>query len=486
MPDIKIVQGAKNNSIMLANYMIDHATIQGQHFAYSEKEKMLYVYNGRIYEPFEDIDLDRFFREFMVQYQITEIWKNSRLSEITRALKVSESIPRVEMDNEGNKMCFKNGILDLDTMDFVPHSPSYHFASYIDSDYLPEVGDNPKVFKEVLNKIFWKNTGDMGPDFETIKMIQRVGGALIFPKNKLKQLFIFLGGGANGKSMLFNVFSMFFPADRVTYMTLGDLSRKTCDRSGLFWSWLNISTEAKGETIDSEEIKKIIYGEGIVYRKKFKDDMTLIPKTKCVVASNSRPYFNDTSYGLERRLTVISCNSRFVPLEMYKKIVNPDRSSVFLAEDDDALMDKLKAEAPQILNYFLVGLRELIELGWQLPRSENVERAKEEYVKENDTVGTWLRDNYEVDYDGFGVTVNEILASYREWYYSNVSTRALNFAVNTMGGRIKEIFRIEPVRILKNGSKITAYKLKKKYESIDDGGPVDEFVRGYTKRDTLF
>lgn len=480
MPDIQLVQSAKNNSILLANYMVDHATISGQYFAYSEQERMLYAYNGKIYEPFEGIDLDRFFHEFMVRFQITESWKNGRLSEISRALKVNGAIPRVEMNNEGNKICFKNGVLNLDTQEFVPHSPSFYFSTMVEADYLPELGAAPEVFMEVLEKIFWKirrTTNDGEPDYPTINMIKRIGGALLFPKNKLRQLYIFLGGGANGKSVLFNTFSMFFPSDRVTYMTLSDLSNKGFDRSGLVNSWLNISTETKGESINSEEIKKLVYGEGIVLRRKGLPDTTLMPKTKCVVASNTRPYFNDTSYGLERRLTVVSCNSRFVPQEMYEKTLNPEGNGIFLAEDDDVLMAKLEAEKSVILNFFLDGLRELIDLNWQLPKSESVSKAKEDYLKDNDTVGSWLRENFEFNPES-NTPVIDILAEYREWYRDNVSSKPLNFAVNTMGARIREIFRLEPTRYVRDKAKLTAYQLTHKYEPIFDEPGHDEIIFG--------
>lgn len=451
---------------MLANHMIEDATISGKHFAYSKSEQMLYCFDGIIYREFERIDLDKFFHDFMVQYEITEEWKASRLSEVERAMRVNDKVPRVEMNDYDNRICFRNGVLDMVNLEMKPHATNDYFSRYVDVDYNPEVGAKPKVFIEVLEKIFFKaSIGE--PDQQTIDLIQCIGGALIFPKNKLRQLFMFLGGGSNGKSILMNVFALFFPVENITYLSLEELGTKNLERARLLKSAINFCSEEKGGNINSEEIKRIVYGEGITVRRKNKEAVEFIPNTKIVVAANNRPFFNDTSYGLERRLTIVSFDNMFLPLSKYNKVKNATEQGVFVAEDDDILMAALKKERTQILNFFLEGLKKLVDNKWEMPESLSVKKTKEEYLSSNDTVGTWLRDNFTVSHTR-ELSISQLLSEYREWYHDNVSTRSLNFAANTLGMRIKEIFKTKPIRRVVNGKKITFYKLEKKYEQDSD------------------
>jgi phage/plasmid-associated DNA primase len=166
---------------------------------------------------------------------------------------------------------------------------------------------------------------------------------------------------------------------------------------------------------------------------------------------------------MERRLVIISFNNRFVSANEYGKYIEPEKSGVYLAEDDDELMNAIRAEKAQILNYFIKGLQEIMNNNWQLGESENTKITKQDYVRSNDTVGTWLTDNYMVDQYQVGpiVTVSQLLQEYREWYAQNVSTRSLNYSSVSMGMKVKDVFRIESERIFLDGKKQSTYRLIK-------------------------
>jgi putative DNA primase/helicase len=319
-----------------------------------------------------------------------------------------------------------------------------------------------------MQKIFYDSSKGR-PDETTMEVIRCLGGALIFPKNKLRQLTIFLGGGSNGKSVIMNVLGMFFSKEHTTYLSLEELSAKNFERSRLLKSRINFCKEQKGGQIDSEEIKAIVYGEGVTIRRKNKEAVEFIPRTKIVVAANSRPYFNDTSYGLERRLTIVSFDNTFFKRGKYSKVKDPEKQGVFLAEDDDELMNKLKKEKSQILNYFIVGLKRLIDNNWELPESMATKEIKDEYLEGNDTIGTWLKDNYEVDETKkSSILATDILIKYRQWYSENVSTKPLNYATSTLGTKISEIFRVKSIRKTYLGRRLTGYPLIEKYATEND------------------
>ena len=72
----------------------------------------------------------------------------------------------------------------------------------------------------------------------------------------------------------------------------------------------------------------------------------------------------------------------------------PFTQPVAVSERDDALADKLRAEYPQILAWMIEGA-----LAWQdakLGRPEQVEKAVNEYMVSEDSLGAWLEDCAEV------------------------------------------------------------------------------------------
>ena len=464
--DSNIVKSAKNNSITLASLMLEQIKIDGKYAIYEKSQRMIYLFNGISYDPFEEIDIDKFLQEFFIQNGITEIWKSNRLSEIKRAMLVNSSLPRVSLDEYSNLLCFKNCILNMDTMETLPHSKDYYFSSAINVDFLPNA-PSPLKFNEFLKSTFRKRNGEI--DYDTMDNAIKAMGYLIYPQNKgikLPKLFLFLGEGANGKSMLMDIIKMFFLEKSISYLTLEQLSSCSFERTKLIGSRINISTEAKETGVDAEEIKKIISGEGITIRPLFKEAFSFYPTTKICIASNTRPYFKDSTYGILRRLYILDFPNRFIPMDKYNELVkrkqDPAKSSIYPAGDYQKMMDEFRAEASGILNLFLDGLLSLKSQEWILGESEATKELTADYSKSNDQLGMWLIDNFHIDDDPNNksyYTATDILHTYREWYYLNVSQRALNLSAISVSTKIKETFRIESDRVYQNGKQVRAFRL---------------------------
>ncbi len=455
----------KKNSVLLASYILaaNPPMVQSQ--------GLLYRYNDKFYDVVDDMFIDRIIMEFFKAEKLTELWKTGRITEIKRAFYADQTVVQEveQMDSHPGMLCLDNGVFDVNKMVLVPHDPKYHFTSSIDVKYDPAQTATP-VFSKFINSLFTDEHDKV--DNETVENIIRLGGYLLYPEIKIPKLFLFLGEGANGKSLLIDVYSMFFNKRNISYLTLENLSSVNFVRTPLLKSRLNISTEAKSNAVDAEEIKKIISGEGITINPKFKEPMEFKPNTKIIIASNTRPYFNDTTHGLDRRLFIIAFKNRFVEPHLYKLIKNPTVSRVFPAEEYNALMKGIRAEKSAIFNLFLAALCELMNNGFSIKETLNSVEIKEDYKEGSDTAGYFLTEHYELDDTKFTfVTPDQVLAHYRDWYKANVSERPLNYSSIALGKKICDLFRTQSDKIPStDGGRMRVYYLKRKQDGNEELG----------------
>lgn len=486
---------AKANSVYLAGHLIAAQQPMVQ------CKNILFLFNGKFYDPVSPEDLDKMVYKFLEKEDMTDLWKTGRLTEIKRAIMANEqSVPVIEqMDSQPGVLCLNNGILNIKNRTLHHHDPSFYFTSCVDVDFDKNMKLAPR-FVKFMETMFTDENGQV--DNDTIVNLLRIGGYLLYPGVKIPKMFLFLGEGANGKSLLMETYQLFFHSKNISYLTLEQLSSDHFIRSRLLGSRINISTEAKGSEVNAEEIKKIISGEGITVNKKYAEPIEFFPITKILIASNTRPYFNDTTHGIDRRLYIVAFKNRFVDrvamAGMTDKAARQQR--IFLAEDHDELLAAIKSEKSAILNMFLTALEDLeTNCKWALPESVNSQETREEYKAGSDIVGHFLKEHYEAHDNQFGVeySADEILAHYRQWYRENVKDMPLNYSSIAMAKKIKDQFRIDSVQkkvkdMVGNTSAKRMFKLQQKpddqlernFSSAEEvGGPVQKSLLETDPRD---
>lgn len=466
----EMVQENKTKAIFLVQ-----AIIEDNPSIVREKEN-LYMYSNdkNHYEILTDRKIEGLFYRLIIDNQIIEQWKLNRISEVKKAIKNETSIKEVTFNNYENLLPFKNGILDIETKELLPHSPEHYFSYLIPIDYDPTARDCGHFINFLLKSV--------NNDKDTFKKICHIGGYLLYPKiqKNLEKIFIFLGEGANGKGVLFEVLRMFFDKQHTSSLDLSTLSQKSFERATIVGSRVNFCTENKSSKIDAEEIKAIVSGEPIVINEKFKDPYDYTPQLKIVMSANDKPYFNDTSDGIKRRLYFVRFPNTFLPKEEYDQIKNPEKKGYMLAENKDVLLSKLKNELPAILNLFLAGIEQLKKNGWKIEETENSRELKEEFLENQDRLATFLTDYYEEDEseNPLGISCEDVLVHYREYYRENVDERGAKMSATRIGMKIINLFRIKGKRdTIASGTsvkKITLYPLKRVYAPTQSGEVVEE------------
>jgi P4 family phage/plasmid primase-like protien len=431
--------------------------------------KNLYLFNGKCYDLITDDTVKEMFHAFCIEYGITNKWR--LLGQVVESLFSYQGIPRVnKMNDHSNLVCVKNGIIDLNSRELIPHSPSYYFNSFADVDYDPNVTDCPH-FTNYLNQTF---NGDQ----DTISNIIRLGGYLLDSECRANKMFMFDGNGGNGKSVMIDTFSMFFTVSetnsQVTAISLSDLASDKFKKSDLIYSRFNQCAEEKKGYIDAEEIKKIISGDLINVRGLYRDTITFRPNCKLIVACNGLPKFTDTTNGIYRRLCLIRFKNYYIDEHEFAKVQHAKERRIFLKDPD--LLDNIKLEKTAILNLFLDGLVSLRENKYQFIDSDDSRDAIEEFKTASDAVREFLNENYVIDFKGEEPIMN-IYEHYKRWYGSNVSDSSVKLRSAEMGKRIKETFGIDSAgrktvwnTVSNEYEKLTYYNLSRiKVEAPDDG-----------------
>jgi len=423
----------------------------------------MYRYNGKCYDLVSDKDLDAIFLKFCMDYGITKAW--TKVNSTIRAFLVFPNKTEIEkMNDYENLICLNNGILNIHTKEFIPHSKDYYFDSFVNIDYNPNAKKCP-VFVEYLNHTF-------NNDKETIANIIRLGGYLLDTSCAAERMFIFDGGGANGKSVLINTFQLLFAEDQITPLSLDVMASNSFSKELLIKSRVNFCAEQKKGFLDSEEIKKIITGDKIEVNRKFKISLSFTPKTKIVVACNGMPTFKDTTHAIYRRLLIIRFKNRYLSKVEYDQLKGFEKKNSYLK--DNKLFEKIKLEMPAILNLFISGLIDLRENNYEFIDSADSQVAMNEYKKDADTIREFFEDNYKTDDDG-DISIAEIYEHYRFWYRQNVQDAgSIKFRTNELAKRIKEIFFLDPHRRglyynkdTQQNERSTFYKLKKFKEELE-------------------
>ena len=171
-------------------------------------------------------------------------------------------------------------------------------------------------------------------DENKLKVILECLGCMLAPVSKFGKIFIWYGGGANGKSLLIKLMSLIM-GDLMTHGNVLAINDKFA-LEGVMNGICNVTDDVGITTIrETGILKSIIDGSEIEVHRKYRSSVKWKPNSQFVMCCNEIPRINDTTKGMIRRLA-------FIQFDMQLK---DDEIDVFL-------LDKLKAD-PDGLRYLM-------------------------------------------------------------------------------------------------------------------------------------
>lgn len=206
----------------------------------------------------------------------------------------------VKFNENPYTIVFKNGVLDIETMNFTQMSPDKPESIQIDAYY------HPNVKSQVVDEYFQTVT-DGNKDVEQL-LYEAIGYSML-KTNELQKAFMLVGGGRNGKSTFLDLVKAILGRDNYTAISFKDLSN-TFRTSALNNKLASLAGDISATPLtDSDLAKSIISGEEIMIEQKYKDAHAKTLFATLFFAANKLPRTPDQSFGFYRRFTIIPFNA---------------------------------------------------------------------------------------------------------------------------------------------------------------------------------
>jgi putative DNA primase/helicase len=375
-----------------------------------------YLWTGRHYREHPEESLERDLYEFLGGALARA--KNGdlgpfnptkhKVQEIVHALRRSTLVPRhwempfwlrrSENKPAGELISCRNGILNLQTRELLPHDPLFFTTNCLAVDYDPKP-PKPKRFRQFLEEL-WPTGKDGNRDEEAELTLLEIMGYLLTSDTRQQKIFLIVGPARAGKGTIVFLLEHLLGEDNMTYQTLNSLT-------GDFGRWplidkkLCVTTDARlesgGKAAGSitEHLLSISGGDSQTINRKNQEFWNGKLAVRFLITTNELPTIRDAS-GL--------IASRFILLKL---------TVSFLDKEDLTLQSTLVPELPGILNLALDGLDRLRGRGhFNMPKSsrESIRELEDLASPVRAFVREWCGTDPSWD-----VAVKELYDAYKTW-----------------------------------------------------------------------
>lgn len=237
-------------------------------------------------------------------------------------------------------------------------------------------------------------------DRDLIEFMRRALGYCITGDRREQVLMFWYGTGANGKSVLaeflqwlIGSYSIKLPASALM-QSKGE--RHPTELAQLRGKRLAISSELDESSFFNESLIKELTGDNTLSARFMRQDFFEFAMTqKHVVIGNFKPRLKGGDPAMARRLLLV-----------------PFLASFKGSARDTHMLDKLKAEAPAILNWIVGGAVAWHAEGLAVP--EAVRAASSDYMADNDDLALWMEECCEIAVDA-QCKAGDAYASFSAW-----------------------------------------------------------------------
>ena len=293
-----------------------------------------YEYIGGVYIHRYEPEINQWIMELAKDKQTRQV-----LNEVSTTLKNRHFI-RPEKLNYSNLLNLKNGMIDLNNLDFetlkiIEHAPKYLSTIRLNVEFDEKASclNWLKFLKEIFPE-----------DVEGYKMkiLQEFFGLCLTKDTEFEKCLWMIGKGANGKSVIAAILQVLVGEENSTSIAMESLVESHY-QADLFGKLVNVCSEPKSKSkVCDELLKRIISGDSLQAAGKFKKSLKFTPFCKVVICANNHPRVDDRTEGYWRKLLILDFKRQFSE-----------------KEQDKGLKKKLIKELDGIFLWALYGLRNL-------------------------------------------------------------------------------------------------------------------------------
>jgi putative DNA primase/helicase len=203
-------------------------------------------------------------------------------------------------------------------------------------------------------------------------------GYIFIPTERLKleKVLFLYGGGANGKSVLYDIIRALLGIHNTSEYSLQSLTDVNgYSRAQIADMLVNYAGEINGK-LESSRFKSLASGEPIEARLPYRDPFIIENYAKFIFNTNELPKEVEFTHGYFRRFLILVFGVTIPESEQNKGLAN----------------EIIKDELAGVFNWILIGLERLLTNG-KFSESPSTDRALNEFKTESDTVKRFLEEN---------------------------------------------------------------------------------------------
>lgn len=378
----------------------------------------IYMFNGIVYELLDNETLDRLILKELRE-PIAEIGRPEIISAIRAFVKKEPKLVIDDPTIDPNYIVFRNGRLDLRTMEFTDNDPLVFQTSYLNFNY-DRYNTHCPNFERYLESV---SGGD--PDIKELML--QTHGYIASCSMDAKSFFLFIGEGDTGKSLTIGLDTMFFPNDFVSTIELQALGDKF-STGNLANVRLNVGGDLPNKPLTPDVVKHVkgITGNDMMTaEKKFVQPFSFKPTCKLVFATNHPLVLQQRDDQFCERLVVIPFDNK----------IPKDRQ-------DHDLLNKLRDELPAIFNMILEAFLRLRKNNFEFKKVVNLSNYVAIPLSESgsvshleEAVDDFVSIHYEITGDsGDFVSIKQLYAEFNAYYLQH-------YNLNTNQDKFSKAFR---------------------------------------------
>jgi putative DNA primase/helicase len=276
---------------------------------------------------------------------------SSQIVAVRRAILANDRI-QVEKLGCENMVCLNNGVLDLDSMTFMPHDPKYLFDYKLNVTWKASYTNSPPPTPAFDTFLQMASGGDQDWMMRALEII----GCILVNDCKTKSFYLLQGEGDSGKSVFGNMLKEFFDAKQVSALSLYDFDGRF-SMAAIAESKLNLSMDLTNGTLTEKaaaQLKMLTGGDMISVEQKNKPIFSTYVRCSLL-------------FGTNHRLKAASMND---PAFVHRICYLPFRRSVPRELQDRNLNAKLRHEMFGIFCKAVVAYKNLVARGYEFSGSQ--------------------------------------------------------------------------------------------------------------------
>lgn len=368
-----------------------------------------YWYENGYYRLISDSELKGIIKKHITDFDIT-LLKMRDVDEVFKNLSTDlRFVNEDELNANENIINFQNGLLYLDTLQLKEHTPEIYSTIQIPCNWDPKesVLNGAPVFSKFLDTFTGENK-------EKQKfLLQYIGVCLSnISGYRMKKSLFMVGKGNTGKSQLKALAEKLLGYGNSAAIDLSELEQRF-GTSKIYGKRLSGSSDMSYVSVNELKVfKQITGGDSIFAEFKGKPAFEFVYKGLMWFCTNQLPKFGgDRGDWVYDRIITFSCNN----------VIPPEKQ-------DKRLLDKMYAEREAIVYMAILGIKQVIENGYNFDIPEDCLLEREQYKKDNSPVAAFFEECCEMrksDRFDDNCTTKKMYDVFRAWCMDNNSGYAL-------------------------------------------------------------